>query len=121
MDAKRGSEPTPMKMQTGVERKSERELAVTRTFNAPARIVFEAWTTPDLLKPSLDRARHAAAIMGNSLRFDSWDRRHSRASCADHPQLSVATFCFRDPYVAAAISASTTARKSFGSGTSAAA
>jgi uncharacterized protein YndB with AHSA1/START domain len=29
---------------------SERELVVTRTFNAPARIVFEAWTTPELLR-----------------------------------------------------------------------
>ena len=35
---------------TAVERKSERELVVTRTFNAPARIVFEAWTKPDLFK-----------------------------------------------------------------------
>lgn len=35
---------------TLVERKSERELVVTRSFNAPARIVFEAWTTPDLFK-----------------------------------------------------------------------
>ena len=33
---------------TTVERKSERELVVTRTFNAPARIVFEAWTKPEL-------------------------------------------------------------------------
>jgi uncharacterized protein YndB with AHSA1/START domain len=33
-----------------VERESERELVVTRTINAPARIVFEAWTTPELLK-----------------------------------------------------------------------
>ncbi len=33
---------------TAVERKSERELVVTRTFNAPARIVFEAWTKPEL-------------------------------------------------------------------------
>src|SRR5690348_18376159 len=39
-----------MKNRTTVERKSERELVVTRTFNAPARIVFEAWTTPELLK-----------------------------------------------------------------------
>jgi uncharacterized protein YndB with AHSA1/START domain len=39
-----------MKDRTTVERKSERELVVTRTFNAPARIVFEAWTTPELLK-----------------------------------------------------------------------
>src|SRR6201992_3731865 len=50
MDGTRGSEPTPMKNRTTVERKSERELVVTRTFNAPARIVFEAWTTPELLK-----------------------------------------------------------------------
>jgi uncharacterized protein YndB with AHSA1/START domain len=35
---------------TMVERKSERELVVTRTFNAPARIVYEAWTRPELLK-----------------------------------------------------------------------
>jgi len=33
-----------------VERNSERELVVTRTFNAPARIVFEAWTKPELFK-----------------------------------------------------------------------
>jgi len=33
-----------------VERKSERELVVTRTFDAPARVVFEAWTNPDLFK-----------------------------------------------------------------------
>jgi uncharacterized protein YndB with AHSA1/START domain len=50
MDARRESEPTPMKNRTTVERKSGRELVVTRTFNAPARIVFEAWTTPKLLK-----------------------------------------------------------------------
>ena len=50
MDARRESEPAPMKSRTTVERKSERELVVTRTFNAPARIVFEAWTTPELFK-----------------------------------------------------------------------
>jgi uncharacterized protein YndB with AHSA1/START domain len=50
MDAKKESEPTPMKNRTNVERKSERELVVTRIFNGPARIVFEAWTTPELLK-----------------------------------------------------------------------
>ena len=48
MDAVRESEPTPMKNRTTVERKSERELVVTRTFNGPARIVFEAWTKPEL-------------------------------------------------------------------------
>jgi len=35
---------------TSVERKSDRELVVTRSFDAPARLVFEAWTTPELLK-----------------------------------------------------------------------
>src|SRR6058998_2634194 len=50
MDARRESEPAPMKNHTTVERKSERELVVTRTFNGPARIVFEAWTKPELLK-----------------------------------------------------------------------
>ena len=50
MDARRESEPTPMKNRTTVERKSERELVVTRTFSAPARVVFEAWTRPELFK-----------------------------------------------------------------------
>jgi uncharacterized protein YndB with AHSA1/START domain len=50
MDARRESEPTPMKNRTTIERKSERELVITRTFNAPARIVSEAWTKPELLK-----------------------------------------------------------------------
>jgi uncharacterized protein YndB with AHSA1/START domain len=39
-----------MKNHTTVERTSERELVVTRTFNAPAHIVFEAWIKPELLK-----------------------------------------------------------------------
>jgi uncharacterized protein YndB with AHSA1/START domain len=50
VDARKESEPAPMKHRTTVERKSEREIVVTRTFNAPARIVFEAWTKPELLK-----------------------------------------------------------------------
>jgi uncharacterized protein YndB with AHSA1/START domain len=43
----RDSEPT-VQNGTMVERKSDRELVVTRTFDAPARIVFEAWTRPEL-------------------------------------------------------------------------
>src|SRR3954453_354957 len=50
MDERRQSEPTTMNNRTTVERKSERELVVTRTFNGPARIVFEAWTKPELFK-----------------------------------------------------------------------
>jgi uncharacterized protein YndB with AHSA1/START domain len=50
MDGKREREPNAMKNPTTVERKSERELVVTRTFNGPARTVFEAWTKPELIK-----------------------------------------------------------------------
>ena len=50
MDARTGSEPTATKNRTTVERKSERELVVMRTINAPARIVFEAFTKPELLR-----------------------------------------------------------------------
>jgi len=50
MDARRESEPSAMKNLTTIERKSEREIVVTRTFNGPARIVFEAWTKPELFK-----------------------------------------------------------------------
>ncbi len=39
-----------MKNPTTVERRSERELVVTRVFNGPAHIVFEAWSRPELLQ-----------------------------------------------------------------------
>jgi uncharacterized protein YndB with AHSA1/START domain len=39
-----------MKNETIVKRTSDRELVVTRTFDAPAHIVFDAWTKPELLK-----------------------------------------------------------------------
>lgn len=35
---------------TAVERKSDYEMVVTRTFDAPVRIVFEAWSKPELFK-----------------------------------------------------------------------
>ncbi|HVW29999.1 MAG TPA: SRPBCC family protein [Polyangiaceae bacterium] len=50
MDARKESEPTPTKNRTTAERTSERELVVRRTFDAPAHLVFEAWTKPELLK-----------------------------------------------------------------------
>jgi uncharacterized protein YndB with AHSA1/START domain len=48
MDQRKQSDPT--KYDTTVERKSDRELVVTRTFNGPAHVVFNAWTKPELLK-----------------------------------------------------------------------
>jgi uncharacterized protein YndB with AHSA1/START domain len=50
MHASRESEPTAAKNRTTVERKSEREVVVTRTIHGPARIVFEAFTKPELFK-----------------------------------------------------------------------
>jgi uncharacterized protein YndB with AHSA1/START domain len=40
----------PQKNSTTIERRSDRELVLTRTFNGPARVVFDAWTKPELLK-----------------------------------------------------------------------
>src|SRR5918997_1429054 len=70
MDARRQSEPARTKNRTTVERKSERELVVTRTFNGPARIVFEAWT-----KPELFRRWWVPKSMGMSLRSCEMDVR----------------------------------------------
>jgi uncharacterized protein YndB with AHSA1/START domain len=39
-----------MKNSTTAERKSDRELVVTRTFNGPARLVFEAWSKAELFR-----------------------------------------------------------------------
>ena len=50
MDTRRHSEPTPIQNVTKVERKSDREVVVTRSFDAPARLVFEAWSKPELFK-----------------------------------------------------------------------
>jgi len=50
MEATRESEAIPMKHSATVERTSERELVVSRTVNGPARLVFEAWTKPELLE-----------------------------------------------------------------------
>ena len=49
MDARSGREATTTQERTTVERTSERELVVTRTIDGPARIVFDAWTDPELV------------------------------------------------------------------------
>jgi uncharacterized protein YndB with AHSA1/START domain len=50
MDDRKVGEPAPKTYRTTVERKSDRELVVTRTFDGPAHILFEAWTKPELMK-----------------------------------------------------------------------
>jgi hypothetical protein len=42
MDVGRSGQPSSMKNRMSMERKSERELVVTRTINAPPLVVFEA-------------------------------------------------------------------------------
>jgi uncharacterized protein YndB with AHSA1/START domain len=47
---KNDNHPDPSDVRTTVNQKSDCELIVTRTFNAPARIVFQAWSDPELFK-----------------------------------------------------------------------
>ena len=70
MDARRESDSLPAKNLTTTQRKSERELVVTRTVNGPARLVFEAWTRPELF-----RRWWAPKSMGMSLRSCEMDVR----------------------------------------------
>ncbi|MEO7966975.1 MAG: SRPBCC domain-containing protein [Gemmatimonadaceae bacterium] len=50
MNAGIGSEAGPVKNRTTVERKSDREVVVTRTIDGPSRIVFEAFTKGELFR-----------------------------------------------------------------------
>lgn len=50
MDARRSSQPGTPKNRMSVERRSERELVVTRTVDAAPRVVFEAWTRGELFR-----------------------------------------------------------------------
>lgn len=47
----KGNEASPAAIdRTVVERKSDREFVAMRTFDAPAHIVFQAWSRPELFK-----------------------------------------------------------------------
>jgi len=50
MSAGTSSEPAVGRSLVTVERTSDREIRVTRTFNGPVHLVFEAWTKPELFK-----------------------------------------------------------------------
>lgn len=49
MAARNASETVGMS-RTSLERISDRELVIARTFNGPARIVFDAWTRPEMVR-----------------------------------------------------------------------
>ena len=48
---------------TTLKRTSDRETVVTRTVNGPARIVFEAWTRPELFKRWWTPKSHGMTIV----------------------------------------------------------
>jgi uncharacterized protein YndB with AHSA1/START domain len=50
MDATSENQVRSTKSHTTVERRADRELVVARTFDGPARLVWEAWTKPELFK-----------------------------------------------------------------------
>jgi uncharacterized protein YndB with AHSA1/START domain len=50
MNTSNKNQAPPTQNHTKVEQKSELELVVTHTVNAPARLVFEAWTKAELFK-----------------------------------------------------------------------
>ena len=50
MDAGTSSHTVAKRNPVTVEQKSDREIVVTRSFNGPARLVFEAWTKPELFQ-----------------------------------------------------------------------
>jgi uncharacterized protein YndB with AHSA1/START domain len=50
MDGRNDRESNLSQNETSVERKSDRELVVTRIFNGPAKIVFDAWSKPELFR-----------------------------------------------------------------------
>jgi uncharacterized protein YndB with AHSA1/START domain len=75
---------------TTVERTSDREVVVTRTFDAPVRLVFEAWT-----KPELFRQWWVPRSMGMTLRSCELDVRTDgryRLVFGDEPASSMAFF-----------------------------
>jgi uncharacterized protein YndB with AHSA1/START domain len=83
---------------TTVQKKPEREVVVTRTFDAPAQLVFEAWSKPELFKKWwVPRA------MGMTLRSCEMDVRTGgkyRLVFGDDPANPMAffgNFCFRLP------------------------
>jgi uncharacterized protein YndB with AHSA1/START domain/DNA-binding transcriptional ArsR family regulator len=50
MVARKQNEAARARNRTTSERKSDREMVIMRTFDAPPLLVFEAWTTPELFK-----------------------------------------------------------------------
>jgi uncharacterized protein YndB with AHSA1/START domain len=79
---------------TTVERKSDRELVVTRTFGAPARIVFDAWT-----KPELFMRWWAPKSLGMTIRACEMDARTGGKYRLEFGQDAASSFAFFGKYI----------------------
>ncbi|MDQ0465250.1 uncharacterized protein YndB with AHSA1/START domain [Caulobacter ginsengisoli] len=79
---------------TTAERTSEREMVVTRTFDAPARLVFEAWTTPELMM-----RWWAPRSMGMTLRSCEMDVRTGGGYRFEFGEDAANTFAFFGKYL----------------------
>lgn len=66
MPARKGSDVASRRARstnaTTMELPSDRELLISRTFNAPPRIVFDAWTKPDLVARWWAPASHGVTV-----------------------------------------------------------
>jgi uncharacterized protein YndB with AHSA1/START domain len=51
------------KNQTTMELRADRELVIERTFNGPQRVVFDAWTRPELVRRWWAPASHNVAVV----------------------------------------------------------
>lgn len=90
----RTSEPALRNNLTSVERTSDRELVISRTFDAPVGIVFRAWTTPELFM-----RWWAPKSMGVPLRSCEMDVRTGGSYRLEFGQDAASTFAFFGNYV----------------------
>lgn len=63
MAARRSTDPTP-KNTTSMALEADRAIVISRTFNGPARIVFDAWTRPELVKRWWAPKSHGVSVVG---------------------------------------------------------
>ncbi|MDP2343508.1 MAG: SRPBCC family protein [Deltaproteobacteria bacterium] len=54
----------PARNETTMEVRADREIVISRTFNAPPRIVFDAWTRPELVKRWWAPSSHCVVVVG---------------------------------------------------------
>ena len=88
------SETAVTRAGTTVRRASDREIVVTRTFNVPARIVFDAWT-----KPELFMRWWAPRSMGMHIRSCEMDVRTGGKYRLEFGQDASSSFAFFGKYI----------------------